>query len=373
MLRGPLLNLGGVFLHPFEPLFLLAAAVAMLLALSRYGLKLELRSRVPLVLFVSGSLLLLASVALSALVSVRAAMTLKAFSKWLEIVTVAFLSFWLGRDKRSREWIYLAFFLSSVLYAFWFLPVSLDFGAWIRFGGYEAVIALILLSGWPGESRWWKRLIQAALVWVALRSLSRGVWLVLALLGFHELRRMSWSRRLVAVSAAVGVTVFLLTVVPQLSFVLQQRFFNPESASNRSRTRLLLAAAEGFAEHPFLGIGAENFPTYMAAKLRVEGVHEKNMSVLQVHNIFLQTAVEEGILGLLGLLLLSSGVGAALWLADRSYWMRKPLMDTGLVFLLMLGLGVLANNIRFLLGLYLGLTLSLMQVESEEKLPEGTE
>jgi len=373
LLRGPLLNLGGVFLHPFEPFFLLAAVVGLLLALPHYGLKLHLRSRTPLLLFAAGSLLLLASVALSAVVSVRPGMTVKAFSKWLEIILVALLSFWLGREERFRLWIYLTFFAAAVLYALWFLPVSVDFNAWVRFSGYEAVIALILLSGLPGKARWWRRTSQISLIWVALRSLSRGVWLVLFLLGLRELRRLTWRKRFAAVGTVFGLSFLLLSAVPQLGFVLQQRFFTPESASNRSRTKLLGAAAEGFLAHPVLGIGAENFPSYMAAKLRAEGVHEKNVSVLQVHNIFLQTAVEEGVLGLVGLFLLTAGAAAALWAAKPSYWMRKPLIEVGFVFLLMLGLGVLANNIRFLLGLYLGLALSLLHVTADEPYSEVTE
>lgn len=373
MIRGPLLNLGGTYLHPFEPVFFLVVGVGFLLSLRRWGLKVRLQTRVPLLLFIAGGLLLLASVTLSAAVAVRPGMTLKAFSKWSEIILVALLTFWLVRGERSRLWLYWSLFASAALYAIWFLPLSFDFHRWVRYSGYEAAIALILVSAYPGIRGWGKSASVVPLVWVALRSLSRGVWLALAFLAVKALRRLRWRTRALAIGlSALGVTV-LISSFPQVDFVVQRRLFTSESASNRSRLKLLGVAAEGFVRHPLLGIGAENFPIYMADRLRAEGVHEKNMVVLQVHNVFLQTAVEEGVLGLLGLLLLVAGCFWALKRVDTGTWMRQPLIEIGFVFLLILSLGVLANDVRFLLGLYGGLVLSMVHAEDEDSRQAGSE
>jgi O-antigen ligase len=68
--------------------------------------------------------------------------------------------------------------------------------------------------------------------------------------------------------------------------------------SIRGRTSEMLSAVNMFLDHPILGVGAENYPSYYQQYARKLGL-DNRAEPRQPHNLYLQVAAETGILGIL--------------------------------------------------------------------------
>jgi O-antigen ligase len=66
-------------------------------------------------------------------------------------------------------------------------------------------------------------------------------------------------------------------------------------------------AAQIFADHPFIGVGYDNFDVYYLDYSQYVGLDTRREE-RQAHNLFMEVAAETGLLGLLTFLLLLTGL-----------------------------------------------------------------
>lgn len=83
-----------------------------------------------------------------------------------------------------------------------------------------------------------------------------------------------------------------------------------DEVSFRGRVSELIVAVEVFLDHPIVGVGVDNYPVYYQEYSRRVGLDPRTEQ-RQAHNLFLRTAAETGILGLLTF-------GLILWVAFKS-------------------------------------------------------
>lgn len=174
-------------------------------------------------------------------------------------------------------------------------------------------VAYILQAGWPPLRVLVVLAVPLALI-VAVATGSRGPLLALALLaGVALAARVISTRRIgrgeIAVLVLGGVSLAAVFIVadrlPELSLFRFERLFDAIYGSNdavgdnsiATRARLFDTAVELFAQRPLIGHGTGSFETYAAGSVVLA-------EYSYPHNLFLQTAAEFGLLGLIVLGLL---------------------------------------------------------------------
>lgn len=126
---------------------------------------------------------------------------------------------------------------------------------------------------------------------------------------------------------------FLLVILSPFLYTRFSALFNFDNLSLIRREELTGVAWQVFLAHPILGIGLNNFITQGASEL----LSGPSRFLQPVHNIFLLSLAETGLLGLLGLLGL---IGYPVWklfnLRATNYELRTLLLIWGIVFFLSL-------------------------------------
>lgn len=231
-----------------------------------------------------------------------------------------------------------------------------------------------LKSGWAGW-RWSAAqlvLVLGGLLAVGLFvTFSRSVWLVgLACLGlllvWSGVLKTRWRQwRSVAIWLVVGVSVCGMVFGP----MVWSRFSSLDDTDRLSierRIQLNDVALNLLEEHPWLGVGVNNFITHVAEFGPLYGV---GIWREPVHNLYLLLAVEVGMIGF-GFWILAHGL---IWL--RLEWLlRQGTSEPGLVLLIVLWLAVLLLGLtdhywwtsqpgRLLWWLLVGGSMAVMQVE----------
>lgn len=174
---------------------------------------------------------------------------------------------------------------------------------------YLALVLLIPLGRWTADGAWRKREVAAALPVLAavILTTSRaafGIWCLCALAAL--VYRRCW--RLLA----AGALLLLL-----LAGVLLRADWTPDKVFSLQSLHMRVAiwknAATVAAAHPLLGIGLNHFGKVDFAALgsAAEGRAD------HVHNLYLNTLVQQGGAGLLALLLLAGCAARALWRTRR--------------------------------------------------------
>lgn len=192
--------------------------------------------------------------------------------------------------------------------------------------------------------------LPLALVAVVLTGSRSGFLLsALAMMGvFYLLWRTKLLYRMILLLVFVGVFTGLFFAVSADSAMeasLKRVTFSADTAGLKTltnRTVIWGAGVEVFKKHPFGGVGAGNFNRSVQGTLGVPW---------SAHSIFVQTAAEEGVVGL-------ALLGALLLAAIGPVWKRRArgfLLHT-LLFLVLVGTTAVANFVT-LYSLWFGLAL----------------
>ncbi len=200
-----------------------------------------------------------------------------------------------------------------------------------------------------------------------------GVAVLALLLPWRVLFRSAAQKATYAVAIAI-MAGGVLTVAASATFLdrVSSIFsaFNSSGDRAAGRTDLWAAAWEGYSHHPWLGIGAGNFPSQALNLLQTTpGVDTTARYVQQgrlVHNSYLESLTE---LGPLGLTLLVLVVAVTAWYLLRVFMRARAAGDETLRIVaatMLLALGSLAISMIFLsialnkpLWIIVGLTIAL--------------
>jgi hypothetical protein len=157
------------------------------------------------------------------------------------------------------------------------------------------------------EKKLWLRAIAAVsaflLAFSILSTYSRGAFLamILVLVLIAIERRVKFSLVFLVTLAIFALMPFLPTGftdrLETLSIFTKEDANVQSEASFRGRTSEMLAAVNMFSDHPFLGVGKGNYVVYYqdyASRLGLEQRTEDR----QAHSLYLETAAETGIFGL---------------------------------------------------------------------------
>jgi putative inorganic carbon (HCO3(-)) transporter len=175
--------------------------------------------------------------------------------------------------------------------------------------------AVILGLGLAGRMRRWVPAL-AAVSAAALLSQTRGVWLAMGFL------LLAWTvlRRDHRVAKVLGILVVGLGLVFVLSSDLRHRVASISDTktdlSNRIRMGLWEKSVESIRDHPVVGVGPGHFRV-KGADLRYSHEYEPERVWTETHNVYLQVAVERGVVGLGLFILFLSSVGRLLWSVAR--------------------------------------------------------
>lgn len=170
----------------------------------------------------------------------------------------------------------------------------------------ERSIILKFLAGW------------SALVCILsiFFTYSRGgvVALAVTLLAVIIYRRLKLPFLLMVVLASILVLRFVpnpfferLQTIPD---ALTGKISYVDEISFRGRTSELIVAAQMFMDHPLIGVGVDNYPVYYQEYSRRVGLDPRSEQ-RQAHNLFLRTAAETGLAGIITF-------GLILWMMIKS-------------------------------------------------------
>ncbi len=138
---------------------------------------------------------------------------------------------------------------------------------------------------------------------------------------------LRWRRlRLVLPIIVVVIAAFVLWFQPERVFEWLLAMDSATGAKGRERMEIWGRAVQMIRDFPLTGIGLNTFPL-VTTVLYPLFVHPRTPGHPHAHNIFLQVAVDLGILGLLSFLALLIAIAFAL----ARYWRNAPNPDRGLV------------------------------------------
>ncbi|MFQ5577264.1 MAG: O-antigen ligase family protein, partial [Anaerolineae bacterium] len=192
------------------------------------------------------------------------------------------------------------------------------------------LVPLALNRLWEEESAWRRGVAgwaAAVCILSIIFTFSRGGFLALVVvLGLTFVRR---SLRPLTVLATVAALALLVQFVPaqyvaRLSTLGDVASGNVEQeVSFRGRSSEIIVAWRMFADHPFTGVGYNDFKTHYLRYSEQLGLDPRSED-RSAHSLYLEVAAETGLLGLFSL-------GAILWAMFKGlYQARKQLARAGL-------------------------------------------
>ncbi len=217
-----------------------------------------------------------------------------------------------------------------------------------------AVVPAVALIVHEPRRLWWLGLMAGAAGAGVIFSLSRGGFL--ALMAGLGVLTMLWGRfRIAGAAFALVVLTFGLfnadPIVRSSQFrTVQTRLgtlTGPQLGATNLRPRIWAAAVDVGVDHPFFGVGVQNFQKAAAQR----GVFERGSALENVHNIPLNLLAENGFIGLGGFLVF---IAQLAWRARTAIGSRDRLARA-------LALGLLATLSGFLVQ---GLTLMPLRVNA---------
>jgi putative inorganic carbon (HCO3(-)) transporter len=140
-------------------------------------------------------------------------------------------------------------------------------------------------------------------------TFSRGGWIAFALAAI-ALCLFVWRRRGLSLRTPIAIVVVVALLLLPFQSLISQRLLGDDKGSAESRIPLIRLALRITADHPFLGVGANNFTIVMDRYLTAEF---RSGFLYAVHNTFLLILAETGIFGLLAYLAFLLGTLRAGW------------------------------------------------------------
>ena len=325
-------------------------------------------------------ILMITAILLSSLTAISLKMVLKSFFKWIEIFSISILVFlYITTVKRFKQ-IYWLIFISTFL-SIIFVIIEISRGNILFFEervlpGYDSFFAFSLLIPFALFSKNKKIVISTSLVLLlsAILSMSRGVWLGIVIFVFYYLYVNNNKSILKLLGVAIpGIFIVVFAYEPFREFIFYRidEMFYAENVSNIERISMMKYALVGFSHSPIWGIGALNFPLFLAREGFTRGIVSEDLAVLEPHNLFLQTLTEEGIIGFIVIALFFLNIYIMLYRnssifnsdtkAINPYIFGLRLMY--IAVLINISFGFIANQFRFNFALFIGLSLSLSRLK----------
>jgi len=141
-------------------------------------------------------------------------------------------------------------------------------------------------------------------------TFSRGGWIAFAL-SITALCFLVWRRRGLSLRTPIAIIVIAMLLLVPFQSMISARLLGDDKGSAESRIPLMNLALRITEDHPFLGVGANNFTIVMGRYLTSEF---RSGFLYAVHNTYLLVLAETGIFGLLAYLAFLIGTLRAGWL-----------------------------------------------------------
>jgi len=186
----------------------------------------------------------------------------------------------------------------------------------ITFAEMLLLSGAVILGSWKVERKLFWPLAGSAVVGAILLSQTRGVWMAMFfLLGLWTVVRKD-KKILAVASGLVLLFALCLGFSPRLRGRAVSIMDTHQNESNLIRMGLWDKSLQLIREHPLTGIGSGNF-LVKGSELRWGGSPSETKWT-ETHSIYLQNAVERGLLGFVVFLWFLVTVGRKLWQAARS-------------------------------------------------------
>jgi putative inorganic carbon (HCO3(-)) transporter len=171
-------------------------------------------------------------------------------------------------------------------------------------GGHIAMLLLMMLSVlFYAKNRFMKILVSLVLLMgiaALILTLSRGSWMGLAA-GLLVFLFVALRRHWISGKKVLATAVLIAAIIGVFSGPIVARLSQDDQGAAWSRVPLMKIAFKMIQEHPFIGVGVNNFstvlPEYLSSELRGEWLYI-------VHNHYLLVLAETGIIGALCFLLI---------------------------------------------------------------------
>jgi len=362
----------GVWFNIFEffviPLFILLAPVLLLT-------RAKIKGKGLLSMYLLTASLFLVSILLSFYGAIDKGAVAKAFLKWIEIFGLSILVFlYCSSIKRFKQiwWLLILILFVNICISLIGATTEIQRGiCWYwrlrQISAYSALFLLALILPFF-EKSFPIALMSVFLGILVVLSLTRGAWFGLIAIGGYWFWKIRYKRKVLRIVVLSGTLIVLtLLILPPIAGAVRHKIqsaLSLESPSNRERLGMAIMALNFFLRHPLIGIGAENFSSYLFEREIPSFISSQNPGKLTPHNFFLQVAAENGIIGLFAIL-------GWLWAIFRILF-RSPIPGplfsyiSGLrlffiATLISLMFGYVAGGARLVLALYTGLVFGTLR------------
>ena len=241
--------------------------------------------------------------------------------------------------------------------------------------GYSSIFSLSFLIPFYKKNRF-VSVICILLMITTILSITRGAWLALiVVLGYYILINLRDNRKYIfKIIVMVVIVIVVLINIPAVQNNIYRRALNPfslQSRSNWERSGMLFLSLNIFNKNPIIGIGSGNFGEYaLRNPYLYKGKYFEIPTNMAPHAFFLQILVENGIIGLISyvmifLILYKILFNKKLYLMCndcKSYILGLRMLFLSLIIHLIFG--YVAGSGRLLLGLFMGLSLSMLKKEN---------
>ena len=378
-----MINIAGIYFHLFEIPILVFLFVGVAYQIVKYRLRIEFSFKILIFLLIASLILYICAILLSVINAQDHMLVIKSAVKWFEVFILTILIFlYVNSDKHFRiiYWIlFSACFFQILLVIFKLLSGEISVLFNRMFPGYESVFSFALLLPFIKSKN--KILIFMLLIISLLSiiaSLSRGAYIALILcLLYSYFAFPQQHKKKVIVVLFIFLIIFLASPADNILFKDFSITFSPTHGSNIERLVLIKFAFELFMQYPIFGAGSLNFPLYLFQHGVPAGIMSYDFDTLGPHNTFLQVASEEGLIGLFAFISILIAVYLLIKNFSRlKHFNKEYLLGLKLFAIVMfinLMLGFISSQLRFLAGLFLGLTIASFRCFTENNKKSGSE
>jgi len=323
-------------------------------------------------LFLMGFFLLFVSKIISFWPAMDKTLVISDLLKWAEILAFVILVF----NFKYFKYIYWILFLvtfSPVLISLWSAIINLNFFSGFRvLPGYPSVFTLSLLLPFF-KKNFLIGFVCIFLIIANILSITRGAWVALIVsLSYYILIHFREDKKYILKMVGIIVIIILILInIPVVQNNINRRTINPfltYSRSNYKRSGMIALCMEIFRKNPIMGIGSGNFGKYSAENPYLyKGKYLKIPENMAPHAFFLQLLAENGIFGFIAMIMIFLILAKVLFKEKRYLKDRNSkeyilgLRMFYLSFMIHLIFGFVAGSNRLILGLLMGLSLSLLK------------
>jgi putative inorganic carbon (hco3(-)) transporter len=220
-------------------------------------------------------------------------------------------------------------------------------------GGHIAVLLLVVMSLFFYTQNFFKKILLVIVLLMSIAALiltfSRGSWVSFAV-GLVVFFFMALRHHWISGKRIVAPAVLMSIVLGVFSLPITARLSQDDGGSAYSRVPLIKLALEMILNHPFIGVGANNFgmviPQYLSSELRGQWLHI-------VHSQYLLIFAETGLIGMVFFLVI---LGNMIFICLRCIRAKDPILSP-------ISIGVISGLIALFLHMGVELSISRLTVQ----------